>query len=92
MKTPDIGQPLVECPVRGLLRKLVGQVSTNLCVDPFHSIHCVLYPAVEVNRTHVLRASLLPGISIPQPVICFFHLWGDRSVGGVTCAEVNRLF
>lgn len=65
-------------------------LSNHLCVDPLHSIHCVLHPAVEMNRTHVLRASLLPGVPIPQPVICFFHLWGDRSVGGVTYAEVNR--
>ena len=45
-----------------------------LGVDPFGPGLRVLYSSIEVNRQHELRAGLLPGVSMPQPIICLFYL------------------
>lgn len=55
-------------------------VTTDLRVDPLHSFSCVLQSSIEVDWAHVLRASLLPGVTVAQPVVGFLHLWTHTSV------------
>lgn len=52
----------------------------HLSVNPFHTIWVMFSPAVEVHWTHVLRAGLLPGVAIAQPIISLLNLDGiDRA-------------
>lgn len=65
-------------------RRLAGKNSRdrpNLRVHPLHAIVRVLHAAVEVDRAHVLRPSLLPGVAVPQPVVGFLHLWKTGACG-----------
>lgn len=45
-----------------------------LGVHPLGPRVAVLYSPVEVHGQHELRAGLLPGVSMPEPVVCLFHL------------------
>lgn len=45
-----------------------------LRVDPSGSIFRLLHSSIEVNGQHVLRSRFLPGVSMPQPIICLLHL------------------
>lgn len=53
---------------------------TNLCVHPLNAFSSILHPSIEVYRAHVLRASLLPGVTVTQPVVGFLHLWTNATV------------
>ena len=49
-------------------------VASHLCVNPFYPIRGVLHSAIEVDRSHVLGAGLLPGVAVAQPIISLLHL------------------
>lgn len=49
---------------------------TYLSVYPFGPTTSVLHSAIEMDRQHVLRTGLLPGVAIAQPIVCFLHLCG----------------
>lgn len=49
----------------------------HLSVNPFDAIRVMLSSAIEVHRAHVLRASLLPGVAIAQPIISLLNLDND---------------
>lgn len=51
-----------------------GEDTAYLGVDPLDPRVAVLYSPVEVHRQHELRAGLLPGVSMPEPVVCLFYL------------------
>lgn len=50
------------------------ECSEYLGVDPLGSSLAMFYFSVEVHRQHELRAGLLPGVSMPEPIICLFYL------------------
>ena len=50
-----------------------------LSVDPLGAIFRLLHSSIEVNRQHVLRARLLPGVSMSQPIIGLLHLCESQS-------------
>lgn len=49
----------------------------HLRVNPFDAVLVMLGPAIEVHRAHVLRASLLPGVAVAQPIISLLNLSND---------------
>lgn len=49
-------------------------IKSHLCVNPFDSFRSMLHFPIEVDRTHVLGAGLLPGVAIAQPIISLLHL------------------
>lgn len=48
--------------------------SKYLSVNPLGPRLAVLHFSVEVHGQHELRAGFLPGVSMPEPIICLFHL------------------
>ena len=64
----------VLCKIKGLSRE-----PDYLGVDPLCPRLGVLYSSVEMHGQHEFRASLLPRVSMPEPVICLFYLKMDKA-------------
>lgn len=71
-------------------KKVIQQLGRHLCVrfygsksyfhlsiDPFDAVWVMLSLAVKVYRAHVLGTSLLPGVTVAQPIIGLLNLTGD---------------
>lgn len=59
---------------------LLVKMPEYLGVEPLGPRRGVLYSSVEVHGQHEFRAGLLPWVSMPEPIICLFHLQKGHSL------------